>query len=60
MTVAFAFFLAELLLTMIANRRFYADLFFWLDVVATLSIIPDVPWLMELFVPGGDAHSMCK
>ena len=60
MTVAFAFFLAELLLTMIANRRFYADLFFWLDVVATLSIIPDVPWLMELFVPGGDANETIR
>ena len=47
MTFAFVFFICELITTAIATRRFYADLFFWLDVIATLSIIPDVPWLMD-------------
>ena len=47
MTVAFLFFVFELVLTVAAQARFYADLFFWLDVIATLSIIPDVPWLLD-------------
>lgn len=50
MTVAFSFFIIELVMTMLAVRKFYSDLFFWLDVVATLSIIPDVPWLMDGFL----------
>ena len=47
MTIAFVFFVSELIVTAISSKRFYADLFFWLDVIATLSIIPDVPWLMD-------------
>eukprot|EP01043_Picozoa_sp_COSAG02_P043234 COSAG02_NODE_3749_length_6287_cov_6.407240_3_plen_761_part_01 len=47
MTFAFAFFVLELIITAISRKRFYTDLFFWLDVIATLSIIPDVPWLMS-------------
>lgn len=47
MTFAFVFFVLELIFAAIANKNFYKDLFFWLDVIATLSIIPDVPWLMD-------------
>ena len=47
MTIAFAFFVFELILTAVSRKRFYGDLFFWLDIIATLSIIPDVPWLMD-------------
>jgi len=47
LAVCFFFFGIEIVLQCVAaeSRHFSYDLFLWLDIVATLSLIPDIPWL---------------
>ena len=44
--VLLAFF-TEILLYSIASPDYFLAFFFWLDVVAALSIIPDIGWIMD-------------
>lgn len=40
------FFLLELTLTSWLKNRYFLSFFFWCDLLGTISIIPDIPWLM--------------
>ena len=40
-------FCLEFLVFCIAKRKYLWGFFFWLDMVAFLSIIPDVPWMWD-------------
>ena len=48
LTSAFGFFVLELVLSVGADPRHWKSLFFWLDLVATFSLVPDLPWLVDL------------
>lgn len=49
---AFIIFSAELLLNSCVIDDFKFSFFFWLDLVATLSLIVDIEWLIELVYGG--------
>ena len=43
-------FALEILLNTIVVDDFKYSFFFWLDIIATLSLIPDIVWLSDLFL----------
>jgi len=43
----FFFFGLELALAIGADPAQWKSLFFWLDVIATFSLVPDLPWMMD-------------
>lgn len=45
--ISFALFTIEILINSISEDEFKYSFFFWLDIIATISIIPDIPWLMN-------------
>lgn len=53
LTLTVLFFLLEMMGTLVANRGAVWSLFFWLDFFATVSLIPDIPWMAEIFDPSG-------
>lgn len=48
MTFVMFFFVCEITVQLCAIRAYYTSLFFWLDVAATFSLIPEVPFLAGL------------
>lgn len=48
LTLAFCFFCVEVTNQLAGRRNYAANLFFWLDVAATLSLIPEVPVLRDI------------
>ena len=44
-TVCLFFFLLELVLSSWAKEGYLGSFYFWLDLIATLSLIPDIGWL---------------
>ena len=46
--VSFILFTTEILLNSIVIDGFKYSFFFWLDLIATLSLIPDIRWLIDL------------
>ena len=55
--VALILFTLELLLNSIARRDYVLRFYFWLDFVATLSLIPDIGWFWDPIVDSGDDSS---
>ena len=52
----FAMFAIEIILASIAKEDYFLSFFFWLDVVSTLSMIPDIGWIWSLLIgDSGDA-----
>jgi len=47
--ISFILFAAEILLQTIVIDEFKYSFFFWLDIIATLSLIPDINWITDLF-----------
>ena len=47
--LSFAFFTAEIFVNTVVIDGFKYSFFFWLDIIATLSLIPDIQWIMDLF-----------
>lgn len=45
--VAFMFFTTEILINSCVVDGFKYSFFFWLDIIATFSLIPDILWVME-------------
>lgn len=41
----FAMFAIEILLACISREGYFLSFFFWLDVVSTISMIPDIGWI---------------
>lgn len=49
----FAMFLIEIFLGSISREVYFLTFFFWLDLVSTLSMIPDIGWLWVLMTGDG-------
>jgi hypothetical protein len=45
--IAFVFFTTEILINSCVVDGFKYSFFFWLDIIATFSLIPDIIWVME-------------
>ena len=45
MCVSFALFTLEIILNSVVDDDFKYSFFFWLDIIATLSLIPDIDWI---------------
>ena len=45
-------FIVEIFLAAISKEDYFPGFFFWLDVVATISMIPDIGWLWTLITGG--------
>ena len=39
------FFLLELFLSTISKENYFNSFYFWLDLIATVSLIPDIGWI---------------
>lgn len=50
LTLSFALFAIEILTTTVAVDDFKYSFFFYLDIIATLSLVNDIPWLLNLLV----------
>lgn len=51
----FASFAIEIFFASMAKEGYFLSFFFWLDVVSTLSMIPDIGWIWDLMVGGGSS-----
>ena len=47
MTVSFILFLIEIFINSMVKEDFKYSFFFWLDIIATLSLIPDIEWIID-------------
>jgi hypothetical protein len=54
--ICFAAFTIEIFLASISKEEYFLTFFFWLDVVSTLSMIPDIGWIWDAMIGtgGGD------
>lgn len=48
--MSFILFTVEILTTTLVIDDFKYSFFFYLDIIATLSLINDIPWLLNLLV----------
>jgi hypothetical protein len=48
--VCLAFFAAEVVMASLVKEAYWLGFFFWLDVVATVSLIPDIGWIWDPIV----------
>lgn len=48
MTISFFLFTLEILVTSVVNDDYKYSFFFNLDIIATLSLISDIPWMLQL------------
>jgi hypothetical protein len=46
-------FLAELLLSSISRQTYFLTFFFWLDLVSTISMIPDIGFIWNAMIGEG-------
>jgi hypothetical protein len=47
LVVSFVLFSAEIFVNSMVQVDFKYSFFFWLDIIATLSLIPDIVWIMD-------------
>jgi hypothetical protein len=52
-TACMAFFLLEIILACIVKDDYFLSFFFWLDVISTLSMIPDIGWIWNAITGTG-------
>eukprot|EP00826_Nyctotherus_ovalis_P029142 TRINITY_DN2298_c0_g1_i4.p1 TRINITY_DN2298_c0_g1~~TRINITY_DN2298_c0_g1_i4.p1 ORF type:complete len:554 (+),score=153.31 TRINITY_DN2298_c0_g1_i4:610-2271(+) len=45
--ICFVIFCAEVIINSLVIDNYKFSLFFWLEIFAAISIIPDIPWIME-------------
>ena len=55
-SISLVLFLIELLLQSIGKEEYLNSFFFWLDLVSTLSLVMDIPFILEAFT-GDDGES---
>lgn len=48
----FAMFIIEIFLAAISKEDYFPGFFFWLDVISTLSMIPDIGWIWSAMTGG--------
>lgn len=51
---AMSLFLIELVLASFAQKDYFLGFYFWLDLIATVSLITDIGWIYNEMVGGGD------
>jgi hypothetical protein len=49
LSLSFVLFTCEILINSCVIDDFKYSFFFWLDIIATLSLIPDIDWVIEFF-----------
>ena len=47
LTISFFLFTLEILITSVVNDDYKYSFFFNLDIIATLSLVSDIPWMLE-------------
>lgn len=47
LVVSFILFSVEIFINSMVQADFKYSFFFWLDIIATLSLIPDIIWIMD-------------
>lgn len=52
-TACMCIFLVEIFLACLVKDDYFLGFFFWLDVVSTLSMIPDIGWIWNAMTGGG-------
>ena len=57
-SAAMFLFLIELLLSAFAKPDYLWSFYFWLDLVGTLSLLPDIGWIYGLMVGAGSSGSL--
>jgi hypothetical protein len=55
--ISLVLFFLELIVTSIVFNEYKYSFFFWLDVIATISLIPDVPWIWDNFIELFGSHA---
>ena len=55
--IAMILFMIEIVLCSIGQEGYFNNFFFWLDLLSTLSLITDIPQLMEL-ITGGSSNEL--
>jgi hypothetical protein len=53
--VCFAAFAIEIFLASISKDDYFLGFFFWLDIVSTISMLPDIGWVWDAMTGGGGA-----
>ena len=53
-SAAMALFLIELIMASIAQKDYFLGFYFWLDFIATISLITDIGWIYNEMTGGGD------
>jgi hypothetical protein len=46
-SLSFLIFCAEILLSSVCKEVYFITFFFWLDLVSTLSLLPDIGWFWD-------------
>ena len=50
-------FTLEIVLASYAKEDYLWSFFFWLDIISTLSMVPDIGWIWEPLIGGGDGSA---
>lgn len=50
LSISFVLFTVEILINSCVVDDFKYSFFFWLDIIATLSLIPDIGWVIEFLL----------
>jgi len=53
MTVSMFMFATEIWINTIVIDEFKYSFFFWLDIISTVSMVPDIPWIWEPIIGEG-------
>lgn len=53
LTAVFCIFVIEMAILCVVQVDYFPGFFFWMDFVGTLSIILDIGWIANLFIPNG-------
>ena len=48
--ICMIFFLVEIILSSVSKEEYFLHFFFWLDIVSTISMIPDVGFIWDPIV----------
>ena len=55
--VCFALFTVEIVLASIAKKDYFFGFYFWLDIISTLSLIPDIGWVWDPIIGNQDVNA---
>jgi hypothetical protein len=50
-------FAAEIIVASIVKEGYFLSFYFWLDVVSTITMIPDVGWIWNPIISGGGGNA---